>query len=97
MIVSSCCRPLMVIDARLAAGGIAPVPWRLSKSEAALLGRKPDLPTFTNAADLAIEGARALSQNGFKIELLRSAVIRSLQSSLQRSQQSSQQMIGVQP
>jgi xanthine dehydrogenase YagS FAD-binding subunit len=69
----------VIIDARLAAGGVAPMPWRLPKSEAALLGRKPDTQTFSIAADLAIAGAQALSQNAFKVGLLRSAVIRSLQ------------------
>lgn len=69
----------MISEARLAAGGVAPLPWRLARSEAALVGRAPDAVAITEAGDLAIEDARPLAHNGFKIELLRNAVIRALQ------------------
>jgi xanthine dehydrogenase YagS FAD-binding subunit len=69
----------VVAEVRLTAGGVAPLPWRLARSEAALVGRRPSLETFTIAGDLAIEGAQPLAHNGFKIELLRNAVIRALQ------------------
>jgi xanthine dehydrogenase YagS FAD-binding subunit len=68
-----------IVEARLAAGGVAPLPWRLSRSEAALIGRAPDADAMTAAADLAIENARALAHNRFKVELLRNAVVRALQ------------------
>ena len=69
----------LVVEARLAAGGVAPLPWRLVHSEAAVVGRRPNAETFTIAGDLAIEGAQPLAHNGFKIELLRNAVIRAPQ------------------
>lgn len=69
----------VIAEARLAAGGIAPLPWRFTRSEAALVGRPPNVETFTMAGVLAIEGAQPLAHNGFKIELLRNAVIRALQ------------------
>ena len=69
----------VIVDARLAAGGVAPVPWRLGASAAALVGRAPDAATFAIAGDLAIEGAQPLADNGFKIELLRRCVIRALE------------------
>lgn len=69
----------VIAEARLAAGGVAPLPWRLACSEAALVGRPPETETFTAAGDLAIESAQPLAQNGFKIGLLRNAVIRALQ------------------
>jgi xanthine dehydrogenase YagS FAD-binding subunit len=69
----------MIVEARLSAGGVAPMPWRLTRSEAALVGRAPDPQAIATAGDLAIEDARPLAHNGFKIELLRNAVIRALQ------------------
>ncbi|MBV8918187.1 FAD binding domain-containing protein [Bradyrhizobium sp.] len=69
----------VITAARLAAGGVAPLPWRLHGSEAALVGRAPGKAAFAAAGDLAIEGATPLAKNAFKIPLLRSAVIRALQ------------------
>ncbi len=68
-----------IVAARLVAGGVAPLPWRLTRSEAALIGRSPEDPAIASAGDLAVEHARPLSHNGFKIALLRNAVIRALQ------------------
>ena len=68
----------IITTARLAAGGVAPMPWRLAAAEAALIGRAPDAATFNEAAALAADGAKPLAQNGFKITLLRRAVLRAL-------------------
>ncbi len=69
----------MIVEAGLTAGGVAPMPWRLTRSEAALVGRAPDPQAIATAGDLAIEDARPLAHNGFKIELLRNGIIRALQ------------------
>ena len=69
----------VIAEARLAAGGVAPRPWRLARSEAALIGRAPTEQAFVAAGELAIEGANPLEGNAFKIPLLRNAVIRALQ------------------
>ncbi|WP_291694280.1 FAD binding domain-containing protein [Bradyrhizobium sp.] len=69
----------VIAEARLAAGGVASLPWRLGRSEAALIGRAPTEQAFAAAGELAIEGARPLEGNAFKIPLLRNAVIRALQ------------------
>jgi xanthine dehydrogenase YagS FAD-binding subunit len=69
----------VVAEARLAAGGVAPVPWRLAAAEAALVGRPADAAAFTDAATVAIAGARPLAHNAFKVELLRRAVVRALE------------------
>jgi len=69
----------VIAEARLAAGGVAPRPWRLGRSEAALVGQAPTEQAFRAAGELAIEGATALEGNAFKIPLLRNAVIRALQ------------------
>jgi xanthine dehydrogenase YagS FAD-binding subunit len=68
-----------IVEARLAAGGVAPLPWRLDRAEAALVGRALDTQIITAAGDLVVEHARPLADNGFKILLLRNAVIRALQ------------------
>src|SRR6266852_1206533 len=68
-----------IVEARLAAGGVAPLPWRLDRAEAALVGRTLDTQIIAAAGDLVVEHARPLADNGFKILLLRNAVIRALQ------------------
>jgi xanthine dehydrogenase YagS FAD-binding subunit len=69
----------LISEARLAAGGVAPRPWRLHKSEAALVGRPPSPEAFSAAAELAIAGSEPLANNGFKVPLLRNAVVRALE------------------
>jgi xanthine dehydrogenase YagS FAD-binding subunit len=68
----------VIVEARLAAGGIAPAPWRLAGAEAALVGRTPGVDIFAAAAASAVDGARPLAHNGFKVELLRRAIVRAL-------------------
>jgi hypothetical protein len=55
------------------------LPWRLNGSEAALVGCAAGEAAFVAAGERAIEGARPLEKNAFKIPLLRNAVIRALQ------------------
>jgi xanthine dehydrogenase YagS FAD-binding subunit len=69
----------VIAEARLAAGGVAPLPWRLHASEAELVGRIPREDAFLAAGERAVEGAVPLEQNAFKIPLLRNAVVRALQ------------------
>lgn len=68
-----------IVEARLAAGGVAPLPWRLDRAEAALTGSVLDGPTIAAVGDLAVEHARPLADNRFKVALLRNAVMRALQ------------------
>lgn len=69
----------VIVEARLVAGGVAPLPWRLTHSETALIGRRPGASAFAAAGGLAVTDARPLVQNGFKVDLLRRAVIRALE------------------
>jgi xanthine dehydrogenase YagS FAD-binding subunit len=59
---------------RIAAGGIAPVPLRLSASEAALKGAAANPETIANAAGQATAGAKPLPMTGYKLDLLRGVV-----------------------
>jgi xanthine dehydrogenase YagS FAD-binding subunit len=69
----------IITTARVAAGGVGTRPWRLAACEAALVGKPANDATFAAAAACAADGARPLSGNGFKQELLRRAVRRALE------------------
>lgn len=67
-----------IVDARVAVGGVGTVPWRLPVVETALRGAPATLDSFEAAAALAIEGAKPLSGNGFKVSLLKRTIVRAL-------------------
>jgi xanthine dehydrogenase YagS FAD-binding subunit len=77
-LVEVCARAVVSAGAfqfiRIAAGGIAPVPLRLSASEAALQGVPASLANIANAARQATAGARPLPLTGYKLDLLRGVV-----------------------
>jgi len=64
--------------ARLALGGVAPVPWRVPQAEAFLAGKRVDPGVAAEAARLALQGARPLGKNGFKVPLAQALVRRAL-------------------
>ena len=59
-------------------GGVAGIPWRLPKVEQMLAGRRitPDLAA--RAGEAAVEGARPLAKNAYKIPLTKSVVKRTI-------------------
>ncbi|MEU5888908.1 xanthine dehydrogenase family protein subunit M [Streptomyces sp. NPDC047461] len=65
-------------EAKVAAGGVGTVPWKLPAVERALIGRRPSDALWTAAAEKAAEGARPLTHNRFKVALLRRTVERQL-------------------
>ncbi len=64
-----------VQHARVVLGGVAPIPWRSREAEAALLGKPLDAASAALAADKALEQARPLRDNAYKVDLAR-AIIR---------------------
>jgi xanthine dehydrogenase YagS FAD-binding subunit len=66
-------------DVRVAAGGVGTRPWHLPEVEAALRNQPLNEQTLREAAAQAGQGAQPASQNGFKLTLLRRAVLRALQ------------------
>jgi len=67
-------------SARLALGGVAHKPWRLTEAEAALGGASlDDLDTLRSAISLSFADARPLAHNAFKIELAQRVALRALQ------------------
>jgi xanthine dehydrogenase YagS FAD-binding subunit len=69
----------VIRQARLAAGGVGTRPWRMRASEQALTGKPPVRHAFEAAAQLALEGARPLSGNRYKVELLPRTIVRALE------------------
>jgi xanthine dehydrogenase YagS FAD-binding subunit len=59
---------------RLAAGGIAPVPLRLTACEAALQGQPANAAAIADAASHATAGARPLPMTAYKLDLLEGLV-----------------------
>ena len=68
----------MIQDARVVVNSIAPYPVRMRAVEAAIRGRVPSDETGQMAGEIAIEGARALRHNDYKIALTRNLVKRSI-------------------
>jgi len=64
--------------ARVALGGVGPMPWRLPHVEDALRDKPATAETFRAAAARAGEGATGSGGNDFKIELARRTVLRGL-------------------
>ena len=77
-LVEVCARAVVSAGAfqfvRVTAGGIAPIPLRLSAAEAALQGAPADAASIANAAKQAIAGAKPLPMTGYKLDLLRGVV-----------------------
>jgi xanthine dehydrogenase YagS FAD-binding subunit len=68
----------VVRAARVAVGGVGTVPWRLTAVEQAVTGRQPSPALWRFAAARAADGAKPLSENGFKVELVKRTVERQL-------------------
>jgi xanthine dehydrogenase YagS FAD-binding subunit len=68
----------LIRDARIAAGGVGTVPWRLGAVERLLVGARPSEQLWARAAAVAADGARPLRHNAFKAELLKRTIERQL-------------------
>lgn len=65
-------------SARVVLGGVAPIPWRLPKVEQMLAGQRIDETLAATAAEAALEGAKPLAKNAYKIPLTKGVVRRTL-------------------
>jgi xanthine dehydrogenase YagS FAD-binding subunit len=66
-------------DIRLAMGGVAHKPWRLTTAEQFLKGKDANEANFRQAAKLAMKDAKAYGQNNFKLKLAPNTIIQTLQ------------------
>ncbi len=67
-----------VRDVRLALGGVAHKPWRALRAEEALRGAPATPASFARAASAELDQARPLRDNGYKVPLARTVIIRTL-------------------
>ncbi|HIK14659.1 MAG TPA: xanthine dehydrogenase family protein subunit M [Leptolyngbyaceae cyanobacterium M33_DOE_097] len=70
-------------DVRLALGGVAHKPWRSAQAEAFLKGKLANPEIFQQAAEIALQGAKPLTHNGFKVEMAKRSIQRALTISAQ--------------
>jgi xanthine dehydrogenase YagS FAD-binding subunit len=59
---------------RIVLSGVAPIPWRAIDGEKALIGQKLDAETAARVADASVKGAEPMTQNGYKVDLVRAIV-----------------------
>ncbi|MBO0948426.1 FAD binding domain-containing protein [Fibrella forsythiae] len=65
-------------DVRLAMGGVAHKPWRLTAAEAFLKGKPATEANFKQAAALAMQGAKGYGENDFKLTLAPNSIVDAL-------------------
>lgn len=72
----------IIVEARLASGGVAHKPWRWYQAENYLKGKIANEENFAKAANLACQDVKPLAHNGFKKDMLRGAISTALQNCL---------------
>ena len=68
----------MVTSARIVLGAVAPMPWRAAAGEKALAGKRVDAKSAEAAAAAAVQGAKPMSANAYKVALTREVVKRAI-------------------
>jgi xanthine dehydrogenase YagS FAD-binding subunit len=68
----------LVTKARVVLGQVAPIPWTSKEAEAVLQGQTLDRALAQKAGEAAVQGAKPLSRNRYKVQLARVAVQRAL-------------------
>jgi len=63
-------------EARIALGGVAHKPWRVTEAEDFLKDKEPNRDNFLAAAEMILQGAKGYEHNAFKIELAKRAIVR---------------------
>jgi xanthine dehydrogenase YagS FAD-binding subunit len=67
-------------NARLAMGGVAHKPWRLKDAEKSLTGKQATEENFRQAAEIAMQGAKAFQYNAFKLKMGPNTIVEALKS-----------------
>ncbi len=63
-----------VSDARVVLSGAAPVPWRSREAEQVIEGQRINAAVATEAAEAAMDDARPLGKNGYKITMFKGII-----------------------
>jgi xanthine dehydrogenase YagS FAD-binding subunit len=66
----------MIVNARIALGGVAHKPWRATEAERSLIGAARSEAGIRNAAEIALRGAQGYADNRFKIDLAKRTIVR---------------------
>ena len=74
-----------VVNASVFLSGVAPIPWRSKEVEAVITGKRLDAEIITKAGEAAVQKARPMEQNAYKIPILRSVIEEQLQAISQQS------------
>ncbi|RYF80290.1 MAG: xanthine dehydrogenase family protein subunit M, partial [Chitinophagaceae bacterium] len=64
--------------ARLAMGGVAHKPWRLTAAENFLKGKEANVANFQQAASLAMKEAKGYGYNNFKLTMAPNTIVDTL-------------------
>lgn len=67
-----------ITDVRLAMGGVAHKPWRLTEAETFLKGKPATQENFEKAAAIAVTGAKTFKHNAFKPKLAANTIVEAL-------------------
>jgi xanthine dehydrogenase YagS FAD-binding subunit len=67
-----------IADARIALGGVAPIPIRATAAESLVISERPSAARFAQAAERALAEAAPLPKNGYKVELAKTLIRRAL-------------------
>lgn len=67
-------------DIRLAMGGVAHKPWRLTVAESFLKGKDASIANFQQAADLVMRDAKGYGYNDFKLKMAPNTIVQTLKS-----------------
>ena len=67
-----------IMNARLAMGGVAHKPWRLTTAENFLKGKIISLENFNQAATIALKDAKGYGSNNFKLKLAPNTIVHTL-------------------
>jgi xanthine dehydrogenase YagS FAD-binding subunit len=68
-----------ISNIRLAMGGVAHKPWRLTTAENFLKGKEATVSNFREAAALAMKDAKSYGYNDFKLKLSPNTIVQTLQ------------------
>ena len=71
-----------VRDARVVMGGVAPILWRAGKAEEFLRGKAINEANAKRAGEIALEGAKPLKDNSYKIRIAQALIQRGLLASV---------------
>ena len=72
---------------RIVLGGVAPTPWRVPAAEQVLVGARVTPTLAARAGEMAVEGARPLSKNAYKVPLTSGVVERTVLELVHRADQ----------